>query len=503
MTTRSNRTRTRNSSALAGAGLALLLGALTLVARGAFAAGPRLAEVRAPVLPAGGGPPPTAASYVELEIALPLAPLRDALDHALPRELRRAAQVDTTAADDSDQEREPGEENEASVREWLGRPVRWRGLLRREPVALRARGDSLSATTAFSYSVEVLDRGLEEARCGSVAQPWTGTAVFGSLLGWSDAWTLETRERRGPISYATRCKPEPPGINFTHRINDRVTEGLANVLPARLDSVVRARTDLSGRVRAALDLLSRPVMVGDSTAWLRWNVGRVLVDPPRGSGDSILVRLAFEAHPEIADRPGSSASPAAGEPRVRVSGFEIRIPFDCWVDYTELADGMLGLAAARSGGGDSLRVAAARVMGGGDRLAVALELGGAVQGTAWLTGRLTALERPYVVQCADLEWTAESRAALRAAAGVNGWPALESALKRLRDAVRNRVSRPLQDCVVTWDGAINGALQPDPAGALALQGGLYRREVQTVFCTDRAVGVRLIAVGRAHLTARR
>lgn len=486
-----------------GLRLALLLDAALLAP--AFAAALHLEGVRPPPLPPGEGPPPPGPSYVALQIALPLAHLRDALDRSLPRELRRPTQVDTAVADEGDLEGEAGERGKEGTadRDWLGRPVRWRGVLRREPIELHAHGDSLIATATISYSIEALERELGSARCGTVSQPLHGQIGCATRLGWSDAWTLDTRARSLPTEYASGCKPDPPGIDFTRRINNRVDAQLVSVLPARFDSVVRATTDLSKHVRAALSLLAQPVMLGDSTAWLHWNVQRVLVDPPRVDGDSIVTRLAFESRPEIATGPGEPDRPLPyGEPRVRLSGNEIQIPFDCWVDYSDLARGIVGVSAAGPAPGDSVRVLAARLSGGRDRLVIALDLSGAVSGTVYLAGTLSAVQRLYVLQSVDLDWSPESRAALRAAAGRERWSDLESALGRLRSAVRAKITRTLNDCVIAWDRELNRALQPVPGAALSLRGGFSRRNVQTIFCTDRAIGVRLVAIGRARLLAR-
>ena len=410
-------------------------------------------------------------------LAIPIGTLRTGLERAFPRELRPSAQVDTARADPLDTEIEAArpEDSAEADREWQGRPVRWRGRLRREPFEVRVHADSLTVLSTIGWSVEVLERGLESARCGSANAPLGGSVGAASLLGWSDDWSLETRSRALPTRLAKSCRLDPPGLDFTHRVNDRLQQQLVNRLPARVDSVVRAVTNRSANVRSAMQMLGRPVMIGDSTAWLQWNVRTARVDPPRGQGDSILTHVTFEASPSVEPRPGRSAASPPAAPLVRLSGNGIRLPFDCWVEFADIAGDVAALPAGRTDlGASAVRVTGARVTGGGNRVVIALDLDGPVTGTAWLTGTLSVATPHFVLGCPDLEWSAESRRALQAAAGPARWPALRSRLADLREAVRRRMQRPLEDCVAAWEQSIQAALQP--AGELpAVQGAIFQR----------------------------
>jgi hypothetical protein len=464
-------------------------------------AGTSLPPTPPPALPAANGPEPSAPSFVELWLAMPIGALRTALERAFPRDLRPSARVDTARADPLDTEIEaagPGHSGEAE-REWQGRPVRWRGRLRREPFEVRLHADSLTVLSTIGWSVEVLERGLESARCGSANAPLGGSLGAASLLGWSDDWSLETRSHALPTRLAKSCRLDPPGLDFTHRVNDRLQQALVDRLPARVDSVVRVVTNQSANVRAALQLLARPVMIGDSTAWLQWNVRTARVDPPRGRGDSILTHVTFEASPSIEPRPGSIATPPLPAPLVRLSGSGIRVSFDCWVQFADIAGDLASLPAGRTDrGAGAVRVTGARVTGGGNRVAIALDLDGPVTGTAWLAGTLSVATPHFVLGCEDLEWSVESRRALQAAAGPARWPGLRLSLAELRDALRRRMQRPLEDCVAAWEKGIQAALQPSDE-LPTLQGGIFQREVAEVFCTDHAIGVRVLATGRAQL----
>jgi len=467
----------------------------------AASAGTRFETVPPPPLPAAEGPAPVAASYVELRLTIPIAPLRAGLERALPRELRPPGRVDTARADplDSESPLESPEHGEEAEREWKGRPVRWRGLLRRSPFEVAVHADSLVVTSAFAWSVEPLERGLDDARCGSAGAPLGGSVGCESLLGWSDDWSLESRCRATPTRFATNCKLSPPGLEFTHRVNAQLDASLTSRLPARVDSVVRAFTDQSATLRAALRRLARPVMIGDSAAWFLWNVSAARVDPPRGAGSSILTHVVFEAHPSIVPSPPVPDETPLPAPLVRLSGTGMRVPFDCWVDFADIARDLEGLSPDAAGGGAAaLRTVAGRVTGGGNRLAVALDLDGPVTGTAWLVGTLAVEPTRFVLSCPDLEWSPESRRALQSAAGAGGWRDLRARLETMRNAVRRRLERPLGDCIASWDKSIRDALQPD-LELPTVQGGIYQREVGSIFCTDRAIGVRVVALGRAQV----
>jgi hypothetical protein len=460
--------------------------------------GPRLRAVPPPALPPAAGPAPAAASFIDLELEVPLATLRASLERCLPSEVRSASRVDTATVDALDAEGEAEREGDAD-REWKDRPIRWRGAIRRGPFETTVHADSLMVTAGLSWSVELLERELARTRCGSAAAPLLGSMGCFSRLGWSDDWMLETRARALPTRLSARCRPEPPGLDFTHRVNARIESALTSRLPARLDSVVRVVTDRSKNVRAAQQFLARPVMIGDSAAWLRWNPKLARVDPPAGAGESIRMHVTFEVQPSIEPGAAGEPVPSLPPPFVRLSGSGIRIPFDCWVEFADLERDFLSLPAGRTDRPqEMLQVTGARITGGSTRLAIALDLDGGVTGTAWLAGTLRVQQPDYLLVCPDLEWSPESLRALRDAVGAARWPAFRTSLETLRDAVRRRLRRPLTADIASWEKGLQDALQP-AASSLTLQGGLSQREVGGVFCTDHAIGVRMLSVGRARL----
>jgi hypothetical protein len=490
-----------------GRAVAWLLAAAAALpeAAGAKALGP----IAAPALPEPAGPPPAPASHVRLEVVFRLEPVFRALDAVVPRDLRDPRRVDTTSVEELDRKPDkrggpglgPDDVTPADPKDapYEG-PVPWRGLLRRGPWSVSGAGDSLTLEAPLQHSVEVLLPGRLAARCGSPAEPWLAHAGCESRLAWGDGWALETRARMLPTSFEKRCKPNPPGLNFTRRLNDQVNERLVAMLPAALDSAVRRSTRVGEAVSAALDMLAEPLALEDTVAWLRWNPGRVSVDPPRVAGDSITAEVSFEARPEIVPAAGARATVALGEPNVRLSGDALRIPYHCWVDYSEVERAILAAReTAGSAEGPGLLVTAARVRGARDRVVVALDLAGPLEGTVYLAGTLAVTSPGYVLHAPDLDWSPETRRRLRSSLPGRDRRVLESVLEEVRREVRQSLTRPLEDCLRGWERAIVDPLRGDRGRPASVVANFNRREVAQVFCTERAIGVQVVTSGRARI----
>jgi hypothetical protein len=484
------------------------LGALAALVLGGVAAARDLGPIREPALPEAAAPRPAPVGHVRLPVVSRLEPVRRALDEAVPRDLRNPMRVDTTSVDELDRTPEkrggPGHgpddvhEPDPANAPYEG-PVPWRGMLRRGPWMIGGTGDSLALLTRLQYSVDILLPGRMAARCGSAAEPWGGLTGCVGRVAWGDGWVFESRTRAIPNSFEKRCKPRPPGLNFTRRLNVQVDARLAAVLPAALDSAMRKRTDATRRVREALSFLAEPVPL-DSGAWLRWNVGRVTVDPPRLSGDSITAEVSFEVRPAIVPAAGDPAAPALGEPNVRLSGDAVHVPYHCWVEYAEVER---SIRAARetsgSAEGSGLTVQAARVRGARDRVRVSVDLAGPVRGTAYLVGTLAMSQPGYRLHSPDLDWSPESRRRLRSALSGTAARALESELEQVRQDVRQAFDRRLESCLIGWERALLQALRADLDQPAAASAGFNRREVTGIFCTDRAIGVQVVTSGRVRI----
>ncbi len=494
--------------ARAGA-IPLLALACSVTLAGPALAGVALGPIQPPTLPEAAGPPPAPESHLRLGLTFPLDPVLRALDAAVPRDLKDPRRVDTTRVQELDRKpdkrgglgRGPEDITPADPKDapYEG-VVPWRGLLRRESWTVVGSGDSLTLLARVLHSVEVLLPGRLAARCGSAAEPWLAHAGCATRVAWGDGWSLETRARPLATEFEQRCKPNPPGLNFTRRLNDRVSERLAAVLPAALDSAMRRHTLVADAVRAALARLAEPQALEDTVAWLRWNPGRVTVDPPRVSGDSILAEVSFEARPAIVAAPGEPARVSLGEPDVRLSGDEVHVPYHCWVDYAEVERAILAAREiAGSAEGVGLALAGTRVRGARDRIAVSLDLAGPLEGTVHLVGRLAVTMPDHLLHAPDLDWSPETKRRLHARVTGPQRRAIEAALEELRLEARQALSRPLEDCLRGWERAIVDPLRGDRDLPASVVVNFNRRAVADVFCTERAIGVQVVTSGRGRI----
>lgn len=476
-----------------------LLGAfLTLGLASAAAAAPiHVPAVQPPALPTPEGPAPVPSSFVTARIAFPLEPLRQALERALPPVLRAADLEERVTPEELlAEEHEENEERAEREREAVTGDIYWRGPIRRDPIRLEGRGDTLYASAKVSYAIAARGKSFGVASCGSASSPRTGEVHTLSRLGWSEGWRLETRSRSLPTTYATRCKPKPPGINFTKLVNDRVERLLATRLGPTLDSLAGI-FDVSAQASALYTALGRPLPLAESGPWLLWHPTAVRAEWPRFQGDSVVVNLTVEARPEIVLAPDSTRAPLPSAPGIRLSGSDAQVPFDCWADLNVLGRRLVGLVAPTAGG-DSIRVMSATLRGAMDRLLVELHVGGALDGRLFLLGTLGCANPSYVLEVPDLEWTTESRQALDKAVLATDRGAITAALASLRDQVRSRLRHDLQPCVASWDGALSRSLVDAQSNQSGLTAAFRTRKVHDVFCTDSAVGVRFVVLGRVR-----
>ena len=384
--------RWRLACGVAGAVLSLTL------ASSAAPAPIRLPSVQPPALPTPEGPAPVSSSFVGARISIPLGPLRQALEAALPLALR-APDVEerVTPEEILQEEKEANEESEAATAE-----IYWRGPIHRGPIRFGARRDTLYASTQVSYAVEARGEGFGATSCGTPSFPLTGEVRIASRLGWSGGWSLEARSRQLPTVYGTRCKPRPPGVNFTKLVNDRVERLLSTRLGPTFDSLASG-LDASTPISAFHAALGRPIPLGTNGPWLLWHPGQVRAEWPRVQGDSLVLDLAVETRPEIQLEPDSVRALLPPAPELRLFGSDVRIPFDCWTDLNLLGGRLLGLVTAYGPSGDSLRVTSARLRGANDRLVVELLIGGALDGRLFLSGTLRCSPPDFVLEEPDLD----------------------------------------------------------------------------------------------------
>lgn len=472
----------------------MVIPSLILFAAAVLAAaepGRRLPAVPRPALPSPEGPPPVASSYLHLPVSIRVAPLGKALDRAFPTEL--AGMREERTADTEEGQPVPGG------------PVRYRHRIWRDPFRVSMNRDSLFARANLSYTVEGSRADVGTVRCGTESEPYT--AEFGALarMGWDETGGLESVSQNLATVYRLRCKPKPPAVNFTKLVNDRLEERIGRRLPAVLDSVVRTEPATKQALARVWKALVEPVAVSKDGPWLSWNARAVRSEPlsGSGSGDALVAHQAFEVAPEFVSAPGASASASTvPDPRVRVAGGNVAVPFDCWIPFDSLAaDVALSGANLMPGpSGERVLVRAARVTGGREQLAIELDVTGAIEGTLHLVGTPRVAIGEYIFEAPDLDYTKESVAAVRKTLGGKAKDMLEGPLTDVRRAASGALRRTLTPCITSWDAAIGRCLNRTLPEGVKIQGGINYRSVHDVFCTDREVGVRFVASGRGELS---
>ncbi len=468
----------------------LVLAGITMLGRpdSGRAAALQLPAVAPPTLPPGEGPAATPRSYLQARLTVPIEAYRHELDRLLPREIRAAGIAEQVTPEEVWKEEE---------REAARAGVRWRGPILRGSLASDPRGDTLYTRTTVHYRLDIEGEGFAPTSCGVEADSLTGLVGVMTRFAWGEGWRLESRSSPLAVIYPTRCKPRPPAINFTKLVDDRIkSRFIAHLLPT-LDSLTAA-TDLAPRVNALHAGLARPVRLGGG-AWLHWRPGEVRAERPRLEGDALVIDLAFEAAPTILPSANGTAVEFPGAPTQRLFDSDTYVPVDCWVDFAEIASRLVGIAAPiGTGGGESLRVAGATVRGARDRLALELELEGALTGRAFLVGKVHCAEPDFALELPDLAWSEESRQAVEDLVPAGEAMALRAALDELLEQAKSRLRFDLSRCVVQWNQAVSSALAAPPAGEAPWRAGFNQREVSDIFCTDRAIGVRVIERGRVR-----
>jgi hypothetical protein len=467
--------------------VAALLGAAVLLpAPPARSATVPLPPIPAPALPPPDGPPAPPPSFVHARLTVPFDSLRAPLERILPAGIRAVDRAESVSVDEvlKDEER-------AAARAG----VLWRGPIRRGPFEAASQGDTLYLRAPVHYRIEIEGRGFAPARCGFGADSLLGLAGTATRFGWGEGWRLESRSWPLAAIYPTRCKPRPPAINFTKLVDDRIKRDLVAPLARVVDSLTVA-ADLGARVASLHAGLARPVPLAGSEAWLHWRPGAIRAERPRLEGGAIVLDLAVETDPILSPEAGAEPAAFPAAPAQRLSDPDAHLPVDCWVDFSEIAGRLVGLAVSTGDGGDSLRIAGAVVRGARDRLAIELELAGAVDGRAHLVGTLRCLEPGFALEIPDLDWSGESRRALESALPA-AHPAA-SAPDHLVDHVQSRLRFDLRPCVTRWNVALTRGIAAAEAGGTRWRAGFSRRSVASIFCTERAVGVRVIEQGRVR-----
>jgi uncharacterized protein DUF4403 len=422
-----------------------------------------------------------------MTVSASFAPVRAGVERAIAKELESGAREEQAPL--SEEENEPGEGRRVEGE------VRYRAHVWREAVQMTPARDSLWVRLPVDFTVKARGEGFAPVSCGTEDSPERGEIGCLTRLGWRDDWGVEALSSPLPTRYERRCKPTPPGVNFTTLIDRRVQAEAGATLPGLVDSLFGDWRGGREMITTGWQALVQPIHMSLAGIDLDWDPQEARAAPLAAAGDSIVFDVSFRVRPRMVLGSAVAKAPPRNrplpEPRVRVCRDELRIPFDFEIPSDTLAE---RVRSACDQEGETVRVPVARVRAGGDRVLVSLTLKGGVEGEVHFAGRLRYDAANFRLEVPDLAPTPETEKALEP---LGTEPAQRVRLLGQRALAALRID--LKDDVTMWAASLGKALQRPVGEDLFLQGGMNRRELVGVYGGPDAIGVRLVASGRAHL----
>ena len=446
-----------------------------------------LAPIPAPKLPAATQAPDIGDSYVRMTVSASLAPVRAGVERALVKELASGSDEELAPMSDEGSDALEGRRVEGDVR--------YRAHIWREAVTWTPARDSLVVRIPIAYSVTARGAGFSPISCGSESEPERAEIGCLTRLGWRDDWGVEALSSPLPTLYRRRCKPTPPGVDFTALVDQQVQARAGTSLPGLVDSLIGDWRGGRTVIETGWKALVEPLKLSLQGIDLDWDPQEARAAPLTAAGDSIVFDVSFRVRPRMVLATAVLNVPPRNrplpEPRVRVAKDEVRIPFDFEIPTDTLA-GQVRSACDQEG--ESVRVPAARVTAGGDRVLVSLTLAGDFVGTVHFLGQLRYDPVTFRLEVPDLAPSPETDKVLRSLGAKRALP-IRNLGRRALAALRIE----LRDDITMWASSLGKVMQRPIGEDLYLQGGVNRRELAGVYGNPDAIGVRLIAEGRAHL----
>ncbi len=426
---------------------------------------------------AAGDPPSYAPSVIRLPIRLESAPLTEALESHVPRAIDASREFVLYRP----RKEEPSDPDSV----W----VRYR--IDRDPFVLTFDDDRIVARAPVRYWLETTGEGFGAASCG-LDSAITGEIACSYAVGWDDAWRLDARAIPLATTYARRCKPKPPGVNFTRLIGPAIDASF--VVPAARALVEAIRTDqrIASLVTDAWNALSESRPLGVYEMWLDTEPVSAVVSPLTSRDGQIATDVAFLVHPRIGtgEPPATRRSTPLPEPRVRLFDERLAVAFDCAVRFDSLAASVTRHCAANRS--DSVTVTNVRVARRDSAVVVTLDLAGRVTVPVELLGTPRFDPHTNVLSVAGVDFTNATKAAL-------GRATARPEMERLRESIETGLRCDVTPGVSAFLGRLGRGLNMPVSATLTLSGGAMQREPAGTFLTERLLAVRILAVGHADL----
>ena len=428
----------------------------------------------AAVVPIRPGPGWAASeSYVRGSLSLPLAPLRNALDRALP--------ADTLVKTGW----EPVEDEAAEIR------MRWTAV--RGPLRVTPHRDTLLATALVKYRIEARGSGPEVVTCGS-GTPLTAEVGVLTRLGWRADWGLEARSTPLATLHSEGCEPKPPGVNFTEVVAPRLDAMFHPLMGTTLDSLVARDPRPRALVERIWSALDEPFPTRVPGLVLDFVPQRVLAASPVVSADRMTADVAVVVTPRLLwNEPAARKTVPLPDNQVRIAGDMLEIRFDVSAPFDSLRRRALARCASNSGPLGALRVVDLRLSGDGGRLIAEARTSGS--GTLRLTGAVVYDPIRHTIGASALGPDAASVRIAHAA------PGGDQALAKLRDCLEEGLQQDITDWLVITSTEAGRALNRDLAPGIRIEGGIFERRADRVEVESTGIRARMIAAGKGRIVA--
>ncbi len=376
----------------------------------------------------------------------------------------------------------------------------------RESFQAQVVGDTIRVATTLHYQAQAwYDPPFLQEITGSCgrreAERPRARIVLASPVEVDEEWRLRTNlrvERLEPLSSESRdrCRVSDFNVDLTELVMEGA-RGFLDQWASEADAAV-ASLDLREQLSGYWEQLLEPVPVGEGF-WLVLDPRGVRIGDIRpGEGERVSLRttLAVQLSPRIVSggRPSPSEQELPQLERGAAPG-DSRVAVEARADYgtiTELAARTLE-GREFEAGGRTIRVRHASVHGVGDgRVALELDLAGALQGRVFLVGTPVYDSDRNEVTVPDLDFHVDTRNVLSRAAG---W-VLQT---RFLDRIRREARFPVDPLLLASQAIGPEGIRYDLAPGVWLEGGLTDLEVTRVAALPDAMVVRSEVLGSLHL----
>jgi hypothetical protein len=431
-------------------------------------------EVPVPVLSAPvAAPPPTDPATITLPIAIALSKIRAQLDTAFP------------AADSLDRAKCTA----------VGGLVCHQYLYHRDSLDLRATGDRVTLQTRLHYRAAVALPAVGGiASCGAPPESMKRAEVrLSTTLYWRSDWRLGSRATSVATTLTDKCQITVLHVDATPLMK-RILEGQSEDLRRQIDSMLPTVADLKAAADSLWQVAQQPMALDSAaTIWLTLTPERVSLAPITGSASALSTALVLTARPRVTlgAKPAVTAQPLPSLTLARRSS-GIHVPVEIELPFSDLSQKVTSLLAGETAG-KGMRVSEVKVWGVGDTAVVMLALGGKVNGSLYLLGRLAYDSSSRSVLFNDLRYTLASHDMTSRIKSTLGAGRIKSAIDAATGKGRLAVGEQLDSLKSRLTAELNRSLAP----GVRLAGSVNDVRFSQVFTTQTAFVLRVVVDAEA------